>query len=142
MDYPYSDDYMVFDQTTYRYYITEKALLDAGIDLRTRLAARKATNPEGIINSLIKTATRHIYGFIHAHTVNTQGVDRIIANVPSARPIMQEALVIQATYVLYVGDLYNSVKPEDKAAAISEEAVQVLGQLLPEMGRSLLYTGV
>ena len=142
MNYPYSDDYMVFDNTTRRYYITEKSLLDAGIDLRARLAARKATNPEGVIDSLIKTATRHIYGFIHTHTVDTCTIDCIIAKVPSARPIMQEALIIQAMYVLYVGDLYNSVKPEDKAAAISEEAKQILGQILPEMGRSLLYTGV
>ena len=142
MDFPYSDDYMVFDQTTYRYYITEKLLLDACVDLRRRLASRKAPNPEGTINSLIKIATRHIYGFIHAHTVNTQRVDCIIATVPSARPIMQEALLTQAIYIFFNGDLYLSVKPEDKAAAISEEAVQILGQILPEIGRSLLYTGV
>lgn len=143
MEYPYSDDNMVWDPQRNRYYITSKALLDEGIDLAGRLAARKAISPDKIINNLFSTATRHVYAFIHAHSVHNNDQDYAIAVVPRLRSIIYEALMTQTKYILNVGDLSNSVKPEERAAVYHPLLEEILDIPLTELGgRSILYTGV
>ena len=141
--YPYSDDHMIFDPNTNRYYLTEQALLDCGIDLRARLAARKAISPDNVIHSILRIATRHVYAFIHRYNIDNAAQDKAVACVPSLRPIIEEALLVQAVYTLNVGDLSNSVKPEERAAAYHPELEDILGVPVCELGgRSILYAGV
>lgn len=141
--YPYDDDHMIFDPHINRYYLTEQALLDCGIDLRARLAARKAVSPDNVINSVLRIATRHVYAFIHRYNINNPAQDQAIACVPSLRPIIYDALLTQAVYTLTVGDLSNSVKPEERAAAYHPELEDILGVPVRELGgRSILYAGV
>lgn len=143
MQYPYSDDHMIWDPRRNRYYLTSKALLDEGIDLAARLAARKAVSPDAVINNLLSTATRHVYAFIHDFTVYNAWQDKAIAVVPELRDIIYEALMTQAKYILNVGDLSNSVKPEERAAVYHPMLESILD--VPRCclgGRSILYGGV
>lgn len=139
--FPHDDDNMRFDGQANMYFLTEQCLLNMGIDIRTRLASRKAMSPELLINRLLETVSEQIYGFIHEHSANNAAQDRILAECPSARSIILQAMKRQAIHVLYVGDLYNSVKPEERAAAIDEIAKQILGKPIVEIGRSILYVG-
>ena len=48
--YPYNDEYMVVDELTGHYVLTETALLSRGIDLRARLSETSTVSPENVIN--------------------------------------------------------------------------------------------
>ncbi len=142
MNYPYNDDSMIFDETSGRYVLTEKALLDMGVDLRARLAARKATSPEAEISNKLKAVSRRVYGFIHEFSIYNDRQDKLLAVLPSARPVIFEALQVQADYELSVGNQYKSLDDTKVKYAISPELVQILDCTLPEIGRSILYAGV
>lgn len=62
--------------------------------------------------------------------------------MPSARPIIFRALKEQAPYLLKVGNLMYSIKPEEKAAAVIDTAKTILSTPLKETGKALTYMGV
>ncbi len=139
---PYSDDYMRYDEASGRYVLTEKALMEkCGINLRARMSETALVSPEVAIENLVTTVSDMIYQFIHAHNQNTPRQDFLIATVPELRTIIQKAMVHQAIHVLTVGNLYLSTKPEERTMAISYLAQGVLGDAVPCLGVSILYTG-
>lgn len=140
---PYSDDYMVWDETTQHYVLTEKALMErVGLNLRARIGDRSLITPEIAIKSFNTTVSDMIYQFIHEHNINNAAQDRLIATVPEIRRIIQRAMELQALYVSVQGNLYLSTKPEERAAAIDYMAQSVLGTVVSCLGISILYTGV
>lgn len=139
--YPYDDDFMVFDEITGQYVITEKALLSRGIDLRARLAATSTVSPEAVIDTVTHTASEMIYQYIHAFNIDNEAQDAIIAKVPSMRGIIYRALLYQAVYICNVGNLYLSTKADERAMAIDELAKGVLNTVIPDIGVQITFTG-
>ena len=139
---PYSDDYMVWDETTNHYVLTEKALLEkVGLNLRARMGDRSLISPEIAIKNFNTTVSDMIYQFIHEHNINNAAQDRLIGTVPELRCIIQRAMELQAVYVSVQGNLYLSTKPEERAVAIDYLAQSKLGTVVPCLGISILYTG-
>ena len=139
---PYSDDYLYYDETTNHYVLTEKALVEnVGLNIRARMSDTALVNPEVAIKSFNRTVSDMIYQFIHEHSVNNRAQDCLIAPIPELRQIIQQAMEHQAVYVANVGNLYLSTKPEDRAVAIDYLAQSVLGNVVPRLGYSILYTG-
>ena len=139
----YSDDYMRYDDASGHYVLTEKALMEkCGINLRARMAETALVSPEVAIENVVTTVSDMIYQFIHEHNVNNARQDYLIATVPELRAIIQKAMVYQAIYVLNVGNLYLSTKPEERAIAIDYIAQSVLNNVVPCLGISILYSGV
>lgn len=140
---PYSDDNMTFDENVGQYVLTEKAIMEnCAIDLRSRLTESGAISPDLIIGRLVRTVSDMVYGYIHKFNVNNPKQDRIIATVPSARTMIRRAMEYQAEHVMLVGNLTYSEKPEERQNAINELCKSVLETVLPELGRSILYSGV
>lgn len=139
--YPYNDEYMVVDELTGHYVLTEAALLSRGIDLRARLSETSTVSPENVINNVLQTASDMIYQFIHDHNFSNQMQDYMILKVPSARQIIYRAMLYQAVYVCTVGNLYLSKDKTERTAAIDVLAQSILNNVMPEAGHSLLYTG-
>ncbi len=140
---PYSDDFLYWDEVTNHYVLTEKALIEsAGINIRERMAETALVNPETAIKSFTRTVSDMIYQFIHEHNVDNARQDCLIANVPELRQIVRRAMEYQAVYVMNVGNLYLSPKPEERAAAIDYLAQSILGNVVPCLGISILYSGV
>ena len=137
---PYTDDLMRWDDATGRYYLTETALIRQGVDLRARLG--RSPSPEYVVNGLLNRATALVYGYIHAHNMNTLEQDRLIAETPSMRDIIYNALLAQALYIIYNGDLSISVKPEERENYMDNTARTELARIMPEYGRNILYSGV
>lgn len=137
---PYTDDLMRWDEATGRYYLTETALIRQGVDLRARLG--RSPSPEYVVNGLLNRATALVYGYIHAHNMNTLEQDRLIAETPSMRDIIYNALLAQALYIIYNGDLSISVKPEERENYMDNTARTELARIMPEYGRNILYSGV
>ena len=94
-----------------------------------------------MIKRLLKLVSNHIYNFIHTYNVNTAKQDYYIATVPSLRKIIQTAMEEQFLFVSQVGDLSRSSDPQKRLQYIDEQAKMTLGQIVPELGRSILYTG-
>ena len=139
---PYSDDYLFYDEQTGHYILTEKALTDkVGVNLRERMAEGALITPETAIKSFIRTVSDMIYQFIHAHNLDNHRQDCLIATVPELRLIIQRAMEYQAIYVLNVGNLYLSTKPEERAVAIDYLAQSILSNTVPCLGVSILYAG-
>lgn len=129
---PYSDDYMVWDENTHHYILTEKALIEkAGLNLRARMGDRSLITPEIAIKSFNTTVSDMIYQFIHEHNVDNARQDMLIATVPELRRIIQKAMELQAVYVSVQGNLYLSTKPEERAVAIDYLAQSMLGTVVP-----------
>lgn len=140
---PYSDDYMIWDETTKHYILTEKALIEkVGLNLRARMGERSLITPEIAIKSFNTTVSDMIYQFIHEHNINNATQDCLIGSVPELRQIIQRAMELQAVYVSVQGNLYLSTKPEERAAAIDYLAKSILNTVVPCLGISILYTGV
>ena len=99
-------------------------------------------NPEVAIKSFTRTVSDMIYQYIHEHNVDNARQDRLIATIPELRQIVRRAMEYQAVYVMNVGNLYLSVKPEERAAAIDYLAQSILGNVVPCIGTSILYCGV
>ena len=140
--YPFDDEYMVFDKLTGQYVITEKALMDRGINIRARLSETAGVTPEAVISTLVHTASDMIYQFIHEHNTNNAAQDCLIARCPQVRPVIFRAMLYQAVYVMNVGNLYLSTDDAERSKAIDKLAEGVLGNVIPGLGISLLYTGV
>ncbi len=139
---PYSDDYLTFNENTGHYELTEKALIEhAGINLRARMSQNSYVSPETVINTFTRRISDMIYQFIHTHSIHNARQDALIATIPELRQIIAKAMETQAVYVLTVGDLYLSTKPEERARAIDEIAQGILGNVVPCLGCSILYTG-
>ena len=141
-NYPYTDDYMIFDEKKYRYILTAKYVLDStGINLTTRLNAKGSANAQSAVNGFLDRISVLTYKYIDAHSINTPLRNHIIAICPSARPILQEAMLAQALYVLTNGDLSLSADKEKRALWFDETARITLLTPLIETGYCLLYCG-
>lgn len=140
--FPSSDEYMRFDEAKGRYILTAKAILDGtGVNLSVRLNAKGSANEQATINGFLDRISSLTYRFIDGHAINVNLRHHIIACAPSARPIMKEAMISQALYVLTNGDLSLSSDKEKRAIWFDQTAEQILLTPLRETGYSLLYCG-
>lgn len=140
--FPYDDEYMIFDELTGRYVLTEKYITDVlAVDLDTRITERTTINPQGMKKQLLRLASNHVYNFIHEHNVDNRRQDCFIAKVPSLRKIIMQAMGEQFIYISVVGDLSRSTDSAKRAVWFDTQAANTLSQIVPELGMSILYTG-
>lgn len=140
--YPYSDELMIFNETDKRYYITEKALAEAGSDLREMLDGNDTVRADLIIKRLLTQTTTIIYNFIHSNSVHNGRQDRLIAHCPAVRPIIYRALLSQAEYLILNGDPSRSLDRNIRDLGVDEQAIMTLSETIPGLGASILYSGV
>lgn len=139
---PYSTELMRFDEERNMYFLTEKALVQRGIDLRTRLAMTQCPSPEYVINGLLETVSEMIYNYIHSFASDDAYQDKIINHIEQARGVVYRALLQQAVYMLKVGNLSLSVDDNVRRKSIDENAKVTLNTTIVELGRPITYTGV
>ena len=136
-NFPYSDDFMTFDEITNHYVLTEKAILErCGIDIRARLSADKTINPDIVINKLCRTVSDMIYTYLHGFTIYELRQDCLIATVQKYREAVQRAMEYQLEFVLANGDLYLSTENVDIGKEIHRMSQNIL------LNSGLCYCGV
>lgn len=149
MKYPFNDDYMVYDYTTHRYYITPKCVLDKlDIDM-SKFNVTGSTNKQRagqqILNRICNTVYNEIYKVADKFTA-----EYTLAKVPSARDILMEAMLSQVDYFNFNGmlELYSgvdfkkgTVMPNFDDKILCHEAKEWLTQMLPETGMPIMYMG-
>lgn len=135
---PYSNDYMIYDELTHRYVLTEAAILQKfGIDLR--VAAKD--NPNGV-TAILDTVSNMVYQRIHDANVCAELQDRIIACTSAGREIVYRAMLEQFIYVKTVGDLRRTTDRSKRDLWFDMNAETILETVIPETGKSLLYAGI
>ena len=140
--YPYDDEYMEYDEVFHRYYLTQAYVENKmGIPLSAIINERNGVDGAMIVRQFLRTVSDVVYAFIHKHNVDTVAQDYIIAKVPSMRNIMLLALTQQLTYMRMKGDLSRSTDKEKRELYMDQAAETTLGQIMPELGFSILYTG-
>lgn len=141
--YPYSDEYMIFEEDSKRYVLTSKYVFEVlGVDLEGALSERKAVNAQVMAKQFLTEVSDDIYDFIHSHSFNTDRQDYFIAKAPSLRKIIQKAMGQQFVYSRLNGLLGYSVEAEKQQARVCPKARETLLQIVPELGFSILYMGV
>lgn len=139
----YNTDYLIYDKLTGHFILTEKALTDSvGLDLRSRIGEDLTVNPEAVINHFLKLTSDMVYSYIHKYNINNKRQDEILANTSTGREIIKRAMEYQALYMANVGNLFYSVKLDERAVAIDETCKDMLNTTIPEIGICILYTGV
>ncbi len=134
---PYNDDYMNFDELSGHYVLTEKAIIErCAVDIRARLSAGKAVNPEAVINKLCRTVSDMIYGFIHTYSIHTERQDFVIAHNPQMRAVVQRAMEYQMDFFLANGDLFLSVVDSEQGKEINRMSQGIL------LDSGICYAGV
>ena len=139
--YPYSDDFMKFDDVTNHYVLTEQAMTDWGFALREQVEGAGVVNPENALNGFFRIVSDTVYSFIHRYSTRNQWQDEMIAQVPELRPIIYRAMIYQAVYMYYNGNLSISTKPEERNNAIDMTCQDILNTVIPCLGTSILYAG-
>lgn len=139
--YPYSDEYMIFDENSRKYYITPAQLDRMAVNLRAELSAVNTADAAIYINFAIERATDMVYGFIHDYNADNVYQDYLISNVPSIRPIIQHAISMQAVYNYMNGDGDFSADKNVRETKYYGGLYRDLSKIIPELGRSILYTG-
>lgn len=134
---PYSDEYMIFDEKTCRYILTEKALLDR---LGISLSSAVKDNPNGT-NAVLDRVSMHCYRKIHEHGSDVRRRDAMIATSDGGREIIFEAMLEQFFYMKTVGDLSMSTDRERRKLWFSDNAYEILLRPVPEFGVSVCYVG-
>ena len=141
--YPYSDEHMIFDEESKRYVLTSKYVFEVlGVDLEGALSERQAVNAQIMAKQFLTEVSDDIYNYIHLYSANNERQDYLIATIPSLRKIIQKAMGQQFIYSRLNGLLGYSVEVEKQQAKICVKAQETLSQTVPELGFSILYTGV
>lgn len=136
MKYPYSDDFMKFDEPTQRYILTEQDVREnLDINLQKRLLNSDA------INTVLRQVSTQVYSYIHKFNANNRWQDYVISKTKKGREIIKEAMEQQLIYFLTNGDLSRSTDPNKRLLWFDETAKETLMQPIPEIGCSICYTG-
>lgn len=142
MEYPYNDDYMVVDELSGHYKLTEKALIEkVGVDVRARILATSTVNPENVVEKLVQTTSDMVYQYIHECNIDNARQDYLISKVPELRPIILKAMVYQAEHVCFNGNGYVSPVKEERENAINALCKSVLNTVVPRLGVPITHAG-
>ena len=140
--YPYSDEYMIFDEDAQRYILTPTyALEKLGLNLDAEVNERNAVASQIAVKGILNRISSKIYNFIHKHCISDMLRDAVIHKTATARKYIMQAMSDQLFYEKLKGDMSISTDKEKRAFAIDENAKAVLERIIPEVGYSLLYTG-
>lgn len=139
----FRDDYMEYDELLGQYVLTEKALIDvAAIDIRSRLSASSTVNPEAVIERIATTVSNNVYGFMFEYSADNEAQKHVLCQLKSARQILFRAMIEQAIFVCFNGDQTLADDPKQREHYLSKSAELMLNKTIPEIGMSLLYTGM
>ena len=142
MEYPYDNDYMVFDYERNQYVLTQKfALEQLGLDLCEQANERNAVTANAMAQRFLRTVSNAVYNYIHKHNADNNTQDFLIAKCPSARMIIQEAMTAQLLYMRMNGALDYVADAEKQGLYVCPACISELERTIPELGFSILYTG-
>ena len=142
MEYPYNDEYMIFNEESGQYVLTPDCLTKRlGVDMLGAINERNGINPSVLMDMFLRLVSDTVYGYIFRHAVNNEMQKQIIAKTLSGRKMIQRAMEYQFIYMRMNGVFLMSPDKEKQDVALSPMCIDALQMTLPEVGRCILYTG-
>ena len=151
MEYPYNDEYLVYDYENHRYILTERAVLDKlNTNLVERLNVGGSANKERAVNAFLDEISELVYSQIYDYSSQWEIQQYQIAKVPSARNVIMRAMLKQVDYVLLNGFINQYSGVDMKKGSIMQGfsgkylaplSKSILSNNLTETGVPLLYAG-
>ena len=151
MEYPYSDEYMIYNKTRHRYILTEKAVLDdLNIELGEVLAGANTARREREIQKFLTYISNLVYREVYKYNEQRDLVEYILAKCPSAREKLKQAMEEQIEYFMFNGDIsvYSGVdfKKGTKGQSVADRVLSpnardLLLEPLTETKVPILYCG-
>lgn len=153
MNFPFSDQSMVYDYTTHRYTLTKECVFnELGINLDVRLNTALNDNPSNAADIALKQVSRRVYNFIYSRCGNKLYIELLLAKYEPCRNVLKECMLNEVRYFLANGNLgeYSGVNLANNSAMelsplrdsriVSQDTEATLYQPLPN-GVCLLYQG-
>lgn len=152
MNYPFDDDYMIYDFDSHRYVLTPKCVFDElNVNLAQRLNVTGSANAQIAPNQVLNQISTTVYSEIYDRSNQNEIQEYALAKCPSLRKIIKEAMKQQVLYFLFNGDVsvYGGVdvKKGTKAPSYNDRilapmAEKILSRPVKELGGvSILYGG-
>lgn len=136
------NEYLKFDEDSQRFILTPKYVTEVlGIDIESKLSQNDIMNTQSAFNMLLVKVSTQVYSYIHKFNSDTKSQDQIIKNTKGGQDIIKRAMTSQLIHILTVGDLRLSTDKEKRELWFSEDAKDILGETIPEIGTTILYTG-
>ena len=109
IQYPYSDEYMVYDELKHQYRLTRKAFEERGINLQSKLTGN---NPDKI-NNFLHGLQIKVYAHIYNSCKSTKNqIDYLIAkrglrtmDMAEYRDTFKEMMLLEGEYLIANGDI-------------------------------------
>lgn len=139
---PYSDEFMIYDEKSKRYVLTEKCITtEISSNILSEISTFGATSPQSELNNLLKKVSRQVYGYIFKFN-DMKIQEYLINHYESAREIVKQAMIEQFSYIYSVGLLRNSDDKAKQELYFSEDAKDILlNYTVDGLGLPLTYGG-
>ena len=152
MQYPYDDQYMVYNHNLHRYVLTENCVHDE-LGEKFDLDTTGDTNPSTLPDRILKRISGTVYRYLYENVWNRDTLEYYLAKIPSLRETIKEMLTEQTLYVLRNGFIedysgvniskgtamdINQLRGRAKVAPAVEDLAY---QTVPELGHSLKFAG-
>lgn len=150
MTYPYSDEYMVYDYSKHQYRLTPKAVLDKLNEDLTRYSPATSANRQRDAEIMLENISDEVYNQVYEDSLNYLVPEFVMAKCPSARAIIQQALIEQVKYFCFNGaiSVYSGVNFQKgvvgesaNSRILAPNAKRVLNRVIQEIGVPLTYQG-
>lgn len=152
MNYPYTDEYMIYDFDQHRYILTNKYCLDyLGLNLTEELNKGRQTIDVTVADSVLDQISLLVYNWIYSFGMDNDWQEYCLAKCPSLRPIIMKALGEQVLYFRLNGMNHKFAGVNQMKGTIMEiaklrnESVidytveQLFKKKVKELGVSILY---
>lgn len=152
--YPFSDEMMIYDMNMHKYVLTEKYVLaELGEDLSVLLNTGGDVNPSTLPKRVLKRVSNSVYNYIYEYVWSSDFTERLMALYPPLRDRIKSMLIAQLQYVLDNGFVnhYSGINMAKGTALdinvlrgrakVADEVEQLAAQIVPGLGRSLLFAG-
>lgn len=152
MNYPFDDQYLIYDYNRHRYYLTEAALNNLlGISFND-VPEGMDSNPSTRVFRFCNKVTDDVYRFLLKDSMNAGWLVYELATTRALRPVIQEMLLAQAEYAFNSGfsgnysgvDVFKGVavdRDKIRAAMIAPAVEDYAYAVQPSLGRAIKYAG-
>lgn len=140
-----NDDMMIFDEVKGRYILTRKCALANNVDLERELNSTGVSAKNNLPEQILDRVSRTVYNFIYAHG-HREAKQKRMAEDPSYRPYLKDAMIEQLLYFMANGDLNMVARVDVQSGREHSRAAKLDAAYAPEMQNilgqtDLLYCG-
>lgn len=149
-NYPYDDEYMVYDYSMHRYVLTPKAVLDRLNEDLTKFSPADSANRERDAQIMLDNISSEVYNAIYEASDNYLYPEFVAAKAPSARAIIYQAMLEQVKYFMFNGSISvysgvdfkkNTIGDSARSRILAPNAERTLNRIIVETGVPLTYQG-